>query len=87
MKTATSLTGQIAHWAAEMKLSDISIERQHRAKIALLDFLGCVHAASQFPESESAFVLSQPGPHKVPGKKQSTDLSSAILAWESIILA
>ena len=84
MKTLASLTGQIAHWSSEMKLSDISKERQHRAKIALLDFLGCVHAASQFPESESAFVLSQPGPHKVPGKKQTTDLSSAIVAWGTL---
>ncbi|MFM9991259.1 MAG: MmgE/PrpD family protein [Burkholderiaceae bacterium] len=84
MNTTASLTQQIAHWACESKLSDISIERQHRAKIALLDFLGCVHAASQFPESESAFVLSQTGSHSIPGKKQTTDLSSAIVAWGTL---
>ena len=68
----------IARWVAEVRLSDISVSVVARAKLLLLDFVGCVFAGSKIDESEQAFYLAEVGQIGVAGRSVSD--SSAIHA-------
>lgn len=69
---------EIASWVAEVRLTDFSSSVISRAKLLLLDFVGCVFAGSTIDESEQAFYLAEPGEYRVAGRPVSG--SSAIHA-------
>ena len=59
---------EIASWVAEVRLTDFSSSVISRAKLLLLDFVGCVFAGSTIDESEQAFYLTEPGEYRVAGR-------------------
>lgn len=79
-----ALTRAIAQWVTEVSPANISKARLFRAKVAVLDFLGCVYAASALPEAQTAFTLARPGLFSVPGTDERVDLPSAVLAWGTL---
>lgn len=76
-----SLSHRLARWLHGLRAEEVSPTRLHRMRIALLDFLGCVHGASRLPETSTVLPLARPGPVQVPGQTQSMDLASACIAW------
>ena len=80
-KSRVSLSHRLARWLLGLRADDVSPQRLHRMRIALLDFLGCVHGASRLPETDTVRPLVRPGPFQVPGQTQSMDLASACIAW------
>ena len=61
----------IADWVANVKLADFSPAVVNRARLLLLDFIGCVFAGSEIQECEQAFYLGEPGEYLVAGRRLS----------------
>ena len=76
-----TLTRAIARWIHALRPESVGPQRLHRARIAMLDFLGCALAGSTLPEAREACVLARPGDVRVPGREAGMDLPSALIAW------